>query len=778
MKRHRISGSAHVACLATLFVGLACSPQQRIEQGRLESFARFGRAAAMEGATAAIGTRDENGEGAVYVFSRAGDAWSPSARVVSPSPDDEWFGDAVALSGSTLVVGAPRDDRPGALRAGSVYVFERSGTTWSHSQTLSSPLPQQAWEAFGVSVAVDGDVIVVGAVDRDASGVTDAGAAYVFERSGSAWSFTSSLAVPAPAASDKLGSAVAVADDTIAVSALRRDAGRTTDRGAVFVFARSRGGWSLSQTLAPSDGASGDLFGSSIALVRSGSVRRLLVGAESADLPGLANAGAAYVFEAPLVGAFAQTQKLVASTPAANAIFGSEVAISVDYLLVGAPSASPTALFSGAAYVFARDDGAWSETAILAADPGQASAHLGSSLALWGTSAIVGATGADVGPDDTDSGLARAFRLAGDGSTAWVHSHALHAASSPDAVNYGHLMALGDGTLVTGTTGWLDIADRDLDGWSETQALTPPPGVGFGAVGTDDETLVVLSRQMLPEPVGVIGVMERSGGHWVTTQTLVPDLVSASFPQESANSASFAIQGDTLVFAAPRWNGGDGRVFVYRRTAGTWSLAQTLQSPDAAINFDLNFGRVIALDGNLLVVSEAPLANTPASPQHWKLFVYQDIGGAFVQQEILAADAPATFDHFGASIALSGAYLAVTQPALDEVTVYRRTGTFAEVWSLPLGDLVSSERRAVAMHDDVLVIGLPTFDYDSLSDAGELRVFRREPGDTYAEESVLRANAATNQLGLGRSVAVVDGVVTSYASPSLAAPGRVYSFPL
>jgi hypothetical protein len=225
-------GVVWVGALATL-VGVACNPEQRIEESRLRSFGRYGRSVAMSLGIAAVGAPEEDsGHGAVYVLAQGGDVFSPAARIPPPTPGFGHFGDAVAIDGTTLVVGAPRTDRPGAFRAGAVYVFELSANAYTLTATLSSPAPQ-AWEAFGTAVAIDEDRIVVGAPDRDALGATDAGAAYVFERSGSSWTYVAALSAPSPASSDKHGAAVAVFGDSIAVGAPLRDfAVRTgTNRG-------------------------------------------------------------------------------------------------------------------------------------------------------------------------------------------------------------------------------------------------------------------------------------------------------------------------------------------------------------------------------------------------------------------------------------------------------------------------------------------------------------------------------------------------------------------
>ncbi len=714
---------------------------------------------------AVVGAYQEGGgEGAAYVFRRAGDAWSPIARLVSPTPGNEQFGDAVAIADGVIVIGAPLDDRPGAFRAGSVYVFELVGGAWTHTASLDSPLPHQAWEAFGVSVAASADVIVVGAVDRDQGGAVDAGAAYVFERSGGGWVHTASLAAPSPASQDKLGASVAVVGDTIAVGALRRDAGRIVDRGAVYVFGRARGTWALTQTIGPSDPTTNGLFGTRVALAAPDGARRLLVGA----------AGAAYVLDAPPAGAFTQTQRL---TPSASAPgFGGAVALEGSDLVVGAASSSATSTLSGAAFAFHLDGGVWTESALLTAPASDPSSHLGGAVAIAGGHVIAGATGEEIGLGVTDTGAAHVF-VRDASSGAWSRSHALHAAGSLSTAHYGRLLAMAGDTLVTGSSALVDIAHADPGGWSATQARGAAPSTIFGSVATDDDTIVIYGGRPYPAAVGWIDVLVRDGAHWTLEQSFDPNLTSPTQPAEAGNSGNVIVAGDALVLGAPRWNGGDGRVYVYRRSGGVWSESQVLTAPAAASTFDLNYGRGVDLSGSALVVSELPSLGTPGVMPHGTVYVYEEIAGAFVEVQTLAADPPVAFDDFGSSIALDGDYLAIAHAGTETVTVYRRiAGTFTEVWSTVVdGGIDFADRRMIDLEGDRLAIGLPAFDYGSLTNPGEVRVYARQPDDTFALETVLRANDARDDQRLGTLVELAGERLAARTGD---AAGRVYSFPL
>ncbi|MCB9618301.1 MAG: FG-GAP repeat protein [Sandaracinus sp.] len=761
---------------------IGCNPEQRIEESQLKDFGRFGRSVAMHSAAAAVGAAEEDsGSGAVYVFARGGDVLSPMARLVSPGASYERFGDAVALDGTTLVVGAPRSNRSGAVRAGAAYVFEYAAGAWSHTATLESAWPHEAWEGFGTAVAVSGDRIVVGAPDRDVAGKTDAGAAFVFTRSGGVWSYAATLTIGSPGASDKLGASVAVAGDTIVVGAPRRDVfvglgGTYTDAGAAYVFGPSGSSYAWQQTLVAPDRRAGDLFGVRVAATSATDVRRVLVGASGADLGRGANAGAAYVFAAAPSVAFPAGSKLVAGTPATNAGFGGAVALSTTTLAVGASGTHGSVLFAGAAHVFRLDGATWVEEATLVDESPDASAFLGSAVAIVGEVVIAGATGEELGPNRTDTGVVQVFRGPGG---VWSRSHALHAATSPTNANYGRVLAVSEESLVSGTASGLDLARRDADAWSIGERITPPTGRLFEAAAVEGDTLVTFAKQGTA-PVGRLEVRTFDGAHWVLTQTIDPDLVSVALPSESANSARLAIAGDVFVLGAPRFNGGDGRIFVYRRSAGSWSLAQTIDAPTASSNFDMNFGREVALSGDVLVVAEVPSSGIPSSATHGRVHVYRELGGSFLASQIFTAASPTNLDHFGESVAVDGALLAIVAPAADEVQVYRRIGddfVLASAWASPT-DLTTSARHPVDVVGDLLAVGLHTFDYDSFVDAGEVRLLRLLPDDSFDEENVFRANAATTNLGLGSEVRLTSDRVVASARPALTSmPGRVYAFP-
>ena len=184
------------------------------------------------------------------------------------------FGSSLALSGTTAVVGAPAHDSG----TGAAYVFTSSGSAWSQQAELIGS-DSAAGDGFGTSVAVSGTTAVAGAPGHDSS----TGAAYVFTRSGTAWSQRAELAASDAAQGGYFGLSVAVSGFTVAVGAFRN----TPGTGAVSVFVRSQGTWPQQAELTGSGGA-GDYFGLDVALAGSTAV----AGAYGAS----SGTGTAYVF--------------------------------------------------------------------------------------------------------------------------------------------------------------------------------------------------------------------------------------------------------------------------------------------------------------------------------------------------------------------------------------------------------------------------------------------------------------------------------------------------
>ena len=237
------------------------------------------------------------------------------------------LGTSVAVSGDTVVVGAPLDSGATAGQ-GSAYVFVKPGGGWV-SATETAKLTASdgaADDSFGHSVAVSGDTVVVGAGFDNVGPNANQGSAYVFVKPGGGWvsaTETAKLTASDGAGNDRLGQSVAVSGDTVVVGAYFDNVGTNADQGSAYVFVKPGGGWvSATETakLTASDGAAGDRLGQSVAVSGDTAV----VGAYFDDVGTNANQGSAYVFVKPGGGwvSATETEKLTASDGAVNDLFG------------------------------------------------------------------------------------------------------------------------------------------------------------------------------------------------------------------------------------------------------------------------------------------------------------------------------------------------------------------------------------------------------------------------------------------------------------------------
>jgi hypothetical protein len=334
-------------------------------------FDHFGNSVALSGNTALVGAFwDDLGgntdQGSVYVFVRSGATWVLQQKLTaSDGATGDWFGASVALDGDTALVGAENDGIGANKYQGSAYVFVRSGTVWTQQAKLTA-LDAEANDYFGASVALSGNTALVGAIHDDVGTHVDQGSATVFVRSGTAWKQQAQLTAPDGGVEEFFSISVALSDDTALVGVACDDIGGKNEQGSAYVFVRSGTTWSKQALLTAPDGAAADFFGISVAL--SGDTA--LVGADYGQVGGNAAQGSAYVFTRSGI-AWSLQQKLTASDGAANDHFGVSVALDGGTALVGAPMDRVGANTNqGSAYVFTRSGTAWTQQARLTASDG------------------------------------------------------------------------------------------------------------------------------------------------------------------------------------------------------------------------------------------------------------------------------------------------------------------------------------------------------------------------------------------------------------------------
>jgi hypothetical protein len=292
----------------------------------------FGSSVAISGDTMAIGAPGDNGQGkdsgAVYVFVRTGNAWTQQAKLsATDGAAGDNFGASVAISDDTLIVGALAGEANGQ-HSGSAFIFVRTGTTWTQQAKLLAADGQEG-DAFGVCAAISHDTAIVGAWADDDLG-SMSGSAYVFVRTGTTWTQQAKLLAADGAAHDWFGMSVAVDGDTVAVGAWRDD-DHGPDSGSVYVFVRTGNTWTQQAKLSPANAGARDGFGACVAI--SGDT--LVVGATDGFYDNPSSASASVFVRTG--ASWTQQAKLSADNGSIFGRFGWSVAISGDIVMVGAP---------------------------------------------------------------------------------------------------------------------------------------------------------------------------------------------------------------------------------------------------------------------------------------------------------------------------------------------------------------------------------------------------------------------------------------------------------
>jgi len=331
------------------------------------------------------------------------------------------------------------------------------------------------------------------------------------------------------------------------------------------------------QKLTASDGDAGDAFGGSVAI----SDTYIVVGAQVDRINGNYGQGSVYVFELQDDGTWAEVQKLTASDGGRSSFFGNRVSIDGSTIVVGSFAHSPGGVGNqGAAYVFELQGTAWVETQRLTAGDGAEGDLFGSSVAISGSTIVVGSRLDDIDINH-NQGSAYVFERRGG---AWIEAQRLTAGDGNAFAEFGHAVAINGATIVVGSPldkingnlqqGSAYIFTRRKGTWTETQKLTAGDGVAGGWFGYS--IAIGGSAIAIGSPQGVY-VFGQHMGSWSETQKL------------SVNGLSIAIGGGTIVAS--------GRVF--NRQSGSWIEMLKLTASDGTV-FEQS-GSSVAISGSTIV---------------------------------------------------------------------------------------------------------------------------------------------------------------------------------
>ncbi len=382
--------------------------------------------------------------------------------IASDAAELDWFGKSVSIDGDTAVIGAPLDDdacpADPNCESGAAYVFVRVGGLWIPQQRLTAEPAPVAGEWFGASVAVSDNTIVIGA---DYEGGSTPGSAYVFVRSGGTWSQQQKLTPSTPAPCDRFGFSVAISVDTIVIGATQHHICGPLPPGAAYVFVRDGEVWTEQQKLTPLDSEPDDYFGFSVSVDGDTAVIGAIHADDACPTDPNCDSGAAYVFVRSK-GQWSQVRKLIASDGAAEDVFGHSVSLDGNTILVGALYDDDAGPFSGSAYVFVGPKGGWpggsplTETRKLTASDAAAGDGFGNAVTIRGATAVIGAI-QHSGIQGQGPGSAYVFsRPPGGWSTAPSPMHETSKLSATDGLLhdlFGASVSISGNTAVIGAYG-------------------------------------------------------------------------------------------------------------------------------------------------------------------------------------------------------------------------------------------------------------------------------------------------------------------------------------
>lgn len=700
----------------------------------------FGDALAIEGDTVFLGATGGS-QGAVYIFTRNGTVWTQQAKIVAVGGSDgDSFGRSLAVSNDTLVVGAFSDSTGATAHQGAAYIFVRTGATWTQQAKLLAS-DGATDDEFGRSVGISGDTVVVGASGDDVGANYYQGSAYIFNRSGAAWTQQAHLLASDGAANHYFGGDVAVSGSTAIIGAVRY--GSTgSGSGAAYIFVKNDNGvWTEQRKLEATDGAGGGGFGGSVAIEGDTAV----VGAFDVTVPQSTSHGAAYVFNRS-GNVWTQQARLIDTSGIPSRLFGESAAISGSTIVIGASYDNGFVYNKGSAHVFVKTANGWRQKASLTAADAASGDNFGRSVAVSGDFVLAGAP-YNEGAGGGTHGSAYIFRLL---TADWLKEVK---ATNDGGINsnFGSSVALEGDTAIVGApddrspggiTGAAYIFTRRGAAWTRQARLTASDGTvnsRFGAsVAIDGDRVVIGSPA-----VDAAYVFIRTGTTWRQFQRINAGNTTGG----EYFGASVGISGVTIVVGAnsSRVNNNQqqGAVYVYsNRYAYYYEPKQRLTASDGAGGD--RFGGALAIDDTVIVIG-SPLDDIGASPDQGSAYIFGSSGGGWVEQAHLIAADGESDDYYGASVAVDRNTIVIGAPGGNQganfltvgaAYVYVKAADWAQQAKLFASDGEEDDvlGTTVAIDNDTIIAGAPGDDINGNFNQGSAYVFERR-GTTWTRQA-------------------------------------------
>ncbi len=674
----------------------------------------------------------------------------------------DWLGYDIAISGNTALVGAPKADILNQVDAGAVYVYVRVLDNWE-LQTKLVASDVEAGDHFGWSVSISGDTAVIGSYLEDNAGGVAAGSAYVFDRTGTSWTQTTKLIANDGSISDWFGWSVRIDNNFIAIGAPLDDENPVESLGSVYLFKRDLGIWAGIQKLKPSNlsDINGYQFGTSIALLSN----TLVVGAPSARTSGSQATGAVFVFNFD-GNNWIESQKLLGTNTYPTDEFGTSVALSQDDIFVGEYHES---LHIGAVYVFSRSGNTWTQSATLSSD-GKPENRFGARMSIQNNLALIGCfacpnnQGTGVGQVYVFRKLANAWVRetvvqASDGASQDWFGHAV--AQSANLILIGAPQSNGAPGIDAGS---FYSFTNVLSNWNQTNKTDIGDDASndlFGSSVALTEQYAVIGAAFDDSPSGTdsgsVSVYKKNGGNW--------DFDSVIYSPVQIDGQEFGrtvvIDKETIAIGAPRRSA----VFIYVRVANTWQLQDILVPSDAQLG--RGFGESIALEGNTIVVGMRLRFGVGFMDLPGAAYLFKRENNEWIQRAVLTASDGIASDEFGTSVALDGKTILIGSPYSDFVgqtnagSAYffteQNDATWAQFAKVSAADSDAGDRfgNRVALRNSQALISAPFDEIPPLQLTGSVYAFNLV-GNAWQQSAKLTASNPEQSDFFGASLVIGD----------------------
>ena len=727
-----VNDGNHTSEIAVSTIEIDAAGEWKLTAGDAGADDSYGWSVSIDGNYAIVGAYgdDDNGEdsGAVYIYEIDAEGnWTNEIKLTSSSLSaGDNFGLSVSISGDHVIVGARGDDDKGT-DSGTVYIYERdTDGNWGNEVKLTAS-DGAAGDAYGCSVCISGDYVIVGAYEAD----DNTGSAYIYEKDTDGnWTNETKVTASDGAAGEEFGYSVAIEGEYAIVGAYRDD-DNGNSAGSAYIYEKdSDGNWTIETKLTANAGEAYDHFGSSVAIDGNYAV----VGADYDDDNG-GQSGSVYIYERDPGGNWTNETKVTASDAAAGDHFGYSVSISNDYVIVGAVTDDDNGDDSGSVYFYTRDaDGNWGYEVKQTPKDGAANDYFGCSVSMSGEYALVGAFG--------DNGAGSAYLI--------------------DLTPTVDLDETGDGTgyTVTFLAGGaaVDIADDDVSIADANNTHLVSAVVTLTNPLNGEEEWLSLSGD-LPDSLSVTDYDPATGTLVIGGSGTLAEYQAAIALIQYNNTADYPDGEDRVITVEvdDGYNTSDAEVSTIEIDPGN----ETKVTADAGGNGD-RYGYSVSIDGNYAIVGAYQSDNEYSNDGC--VYIYEiDADGKWTNGIKLTATDAAANDYYGYSVSISGDYAIVGAYGDDDngsasgsVYIYERNGEgiweFAAKLTASDGAAGDTYGSSVSIDGDYVIVG----SYYDDNGSGSVYIYERSSEGTWGNESKLTASAGEEYDYFGHSVSI-DG---------------------